>query len=162
MPSALRTPTTPPQRFARCFRSAGGLLISMMNQVFFTVGGHGQLLHDKDGSVLTVEQLAAKIRSAGWDGTSSIKLLSCNTGMSQDYCQDLANLLGVSVFAADTLVWYIATDQKWYAWLWGIFSDDEDVKLITGGTVAPYQRREDDPLKPDYSKPGRFIEFKPE
>lgn len=34
--------------------------------------------------------------------------------------------------------------------------------LITGGTVAPYQRKADDMGKPDYDSPGRYIEFKPE
>lgn len=129
---------------------------------YFTVGGHGSRLHDKNDSVLTAEQLAEKIRNAGWDGTTSIKLLSCNTGNCNDYCQELANLLGVSVFAADTLVWYITTERKWYALFVDIFLDGEDVMLITGGTVAPYQRKADDMGEPDYDSPGRYIEFKPE
>lgn len=129
---------------------------------YFTVGGHGSRLHDENDSELTAEQLAEKIRNAGWDGTTRIKLLSCNTGNCNDYCQELANLLGVSVFAADTLVWYITTERKWYALFVDIFSDEEDVMLITGGTVAPYQRKADDMGKPDYDSPGRYIEFNPE
>lgn len=66
------------------------------------------------------------------------------------------------MFAADTLVWYITTERKWYALFVDIFSDEEDVMLITGGTVAPYQRKADDMGKPDYDSPGRYIEFNPE
>ena len=52
--------------------------------------------------------------------------------------------------------------QLWYALFVDIFFDGEDVMLITGGTVAPYQRKADDMGKPDYDSPGRYIEFKPE
>ena len=116
----------------------------------------------KAGIVIAVESLATGIRAKGWNGTDPIKLLSCDSGSSAaDYCQKLANILGVSVYAADTPVWYIATGHVWY-WYVNPFIDEDDPEYITSGAVKPYQKSSTDPTQPDYTRPGRYIEFKPE
>ena len=129
---------------------------------YFTVAAHGAEIHDAIGNVIAVESLATGIRAKGWNGTDPIKLLSCDSGSSAaDYCQELANILGVSVYAADTPVWYIATGHAWY-WYVNPFIDEDDPEYITSGAVKPYQRSSTDPTQPDYTRPGRYIEFNPE
>ena len=78
----------------------------------------------------------------GWNGTGPIKLLSCYTGSdSAVFCQGLANILGVSVYAADSIVWYFVVERTWSWWF----------HVLNNGR-----------MEPDKSRPGNFIEFMPE
>ena len=78
----------------------------------------------------------------GGNGTDPIKLLSCYTGSdSAVFCQELANDLGVSVYAADSIVWYVVVERTWSWWF----------HVLNNGR-----------MEPDKSRPGNFIEFMPE
>ena len=85
----------------------------------FSVGIHG----DANGvsstgnanDRMTASELAKSIRDAGWNGTDTVYLLSCNVG-NGDFPQELANALGegVRVQAPDGYIWF---DQDGKAYL---------------------------------------------
>ena len=78
----------------------------------------------------------------GWNGSDPIILLSCYTGSdSAVFCQILANILGVSVYAADSIVWYFVVERTRSWWF----------HVLNNGR-----------MEPDKSRPGNFIEFMPE
>ena len=133
---------------------------------FFTVGAHGPIIEDAQGVKFTAASLAETIRASGWNGTDPIKLLSCCTGRyAKDFCQDLANILGVSVYAADTLVWYFVVERTWRWWFCAWFGDadyDHDPSTIVSVDVKPYYAVDNDKAEMDKSRPGNFVEFKPE
>jgi len=78
-----------------------------------TVAGHGSESGVFDhrntenrGVLVTPDDLAAMIRlSSKWDGNRPVELGCCNVGKG-DYAQELANILGVPVYAPDCPVWY--------------------------------------------------------
>jgi len=61
----------------------------------------------KYGAPLNANQMASAIRQSSWNGKDPVWLKSCNTGKDpQGFAQQLANALGVNVYAPNTQVWY--------------------------------------------------------
>ena len=71
------------------------------------------------------------------------------------FCQELANILGVSVFAADTIVYYYVTERTWSWWFTTWFVDnsyDHDPSTIVSVDVKLYHTTDDGEM--DKSRPG--------
>jgi hypothetical protein len=78
----------------------------------YTVGGHGSpIINQQNGQFIDLEpaDLADLMRKNGYKG-GDVSLLSCNTGTSHDnkpsYAQELANILGVAVYAPTSYYYY--------------------------------------------------------
>ena len=101
----------------------------------FTVGGHGS---GSQGVIAkSVSELAELIRTnSSFDGKTNVWLYSCFVA-NGSYAQELANELGVKVWAADNYVWF---DEAGYL---GIFP-----KLPDG--------------RADYLHHGNWVPFRPE
>ena len=120
------------------------------NPGIITVAGHGNINGVGGSCGITVEALADLIRSnSAWDGIKSIELISCQTGLGS-YPQQLANELGVSVYAPNTFVFWFGArkDGGKYA-LPYVYDQEYDVN--GNGTGFP-----------DWTKKGRWIKFDPE
>ena len=86
--------------------------------------------------VLNSAQAATRIRNSNWNGKDPVWLKSCDTGASPNgFAQQLANYLGVTVYAPNRLVWF-----------------------NTSGVIGPAGYTEGDP---DYSDPGQYAPFYP-
>ena len=62
------------------------------------------------GLSLNAAQAAIRISNSNWSGKDPIWLKSCNTGSSPNgFAQQLANHLGVTVYAPNALIWFNAS-----------------------------------------------------
>ncbi|QRF55106.1 RHS repeat-associated core domain-containing protein [Variovorax paradoxus] len=106
-----------------------------------SVGGHGTPLHDCNNVPLTVQEIADEIRAhSKYKKGMGVDLLSCSTGAgSASYAQQLANELGATVRAPDTLLWY-----------------------YSNGALLPAPRDPANPALPDTKNPGTMRRFKPQ
>jgi len=92
----------------------------------------------KYGRALDAAQAAEMIRRGRWNG-QPIWLKSCNTGKNPNgFAQQLADELGVTVWAPNTQVWF---NRK--------------------GVTGPMPRVGGDGKDPDYSNPGQYSPFYP-
>lgn len=112
---------------------------------FYDVIGHGgsrimKVEHNGTQVPITHRALARLLKNDRRIAGQAIRLLSCNTGkISHGFAQGLADRLGVPVRAPSDYLW-ARTDGTYF---------------VAGGKIV------NEKLEPDYSKPGRFITYKP-
>ena len=93
----------------------------------------------KYGPALNANQVAEKIKGSDWNGRDPVWLKSCNTGKdAKGFAQQLANALGVTVYAPNSQVWF-----------------------NTSGVVGPMPRVGGTTGPADYSNPGQYTPFYP-
>jgi uncharacterized protein RhaS with RHS repeats len=107
----------------------------------FTVGAHGNPdnIEGPDGRIITPQQLANMIKaSPKYHSGETVYLLSCETGKgSNPFAKQLAQELGATVRAPDTLLWY--------------YSD--------GRTPVPAEKDSQNHI--DLTRPGAMHDFNP-
>lgn len=100
---------------------------------------NGSSFFRKYGPSLNAIQAAERIKGSNWNGADPIWLKSCNTGKDPNgFAQQLANELGVTVYAPNSQVWFSTS---------GVIGPMPRV----GGTTGPA----------DYSNPGQYTPFYP-
>lgn len=99
---------------------------------------NGPAIFGQYGESLNAIQAAELIRKSGWNRKDPIWLKSCNTGKDPNgFAQQLANALGVAVYAPNVQVWFNAL-----------------------GVVGPLPRV-GQTNEADYSNPGQYSPFYP-
>lgn len=112
---------------------------------FFDVIAHGtesNITIEHDGMSFNINhRIAAKLLKTNKDYShEAVRLLACNTGkVSSGFAQNLANKLNKPVKAPSDYLW-VRLDGTYF---------------VAGGKMQNGQ------LVPDYSKPGRFITYRP-
>ena len=100
---------------------------------------NGPSILSKYGPSLNANQVAGVIKQSNWNGKDPVWLKSCNTGKDPNgFAQQLANALGVTVYAPNSQVWF-----------------------NIGGVVGPMPRVGGATGPADYSNPGQYTPFYP-
>ncbi len=100
---------------------------------------NGPSFFQRYGPALNANQMAGAIKQSNWNGKDPVWLKSCNTGKDPNgFAQQLANELGVTVYAPNSQVWF-----------------------NTGGVVGPMPRVGGTTGPADYSNPGQYTPFYP-
>jgi RHS repeat-associated protein len=118
-----------------------------------TVGGHGNAsgMIDSGGNPISPKKLADIVKAnPKFDGKKPVLLMSCNTGSEpsgggDNFGQQLADELGVTVYAPDNYVWYRADGSTTLG--------DKCCCPGLGKDKGNYQRH--DPTHPNQTTPSR-------
>ncbi|WP_146011184.1 hypothetical protein [Xanthomonas arboricola] len=99
---------------------------------------NGPSFFNKYGLAFSADQVADIIEDSSWNGKDVVWLKSCNTGKDPNgFAQQLANRLGVTVYAPNAQVWFNKQ-----------------------GVIGPMPRV-GGVGKADYSNPGQYTPFRP-